>query len=109
MLVAVPLSTGLSRGYWCSHTTEAPEVEAVSSTVLSVDVDLESVTGKPRVTQVPVTPVAEERATSMRPGVDRGLLGVARRRNQFRCGSYPPFPFNSYPPFPNTTVRPKGM
>ena len=111
LVSVVPLSTGLTRGYWRSHSTEAP-VESVSSTVLPDDDVVRNATSESSVTRVSDIPVVDGDDAGRGPvsGVDRGLLGPARRRGQFRRGSYPGYLFDSYPPFPNTTIRPKrGM
>ena len=112
LVTVVPLlchrATGLTRGYWRSRSTEAP-VE--TSTVLPKDDVMREATDESSVTQVSDIPVVDGDDAGRGPvsGVDRGLLGTARRRKQFRRGSYPAYMFDSNPPFPNTTIRPRGM
>ena len=113
LVTVVPLlchrATGLTRGYWRSRSTEAP-VE--TSTVLPKDDVMREATDVSSVTQVSNIHVVDRDNAGKGPvsGVDKGLLGPARRRGQFLRGSYPGYLFDSYPPFPNTTIRPKrGM
>ena len=115
MLVTVVLchrATGLTRGY--RRSTDAP-VE--TSTVLPRDDVMREATDVSRVTVSSVTQASDIHVVdrddagrgpvSAVTGVDRGLLGPARRRGQSLRGSYPGHLYDNYPPFPSTTIRPK--